>query len=520
MSMILPIKNNSYQFSHYGITLVCMSLIMSCIACDSSEEDTGSSNEPQAGIQAGEMSGEEAGSESGGTAGINAGEMIEAGTDTIDMLTCNEWCTHLIGCALDECVGYTEDESDSLNTLCLNACTDEIVKTAVCDESLNTAEMIEGFSLQCSSTSDGFCEQYTMFCGEWDGETACDDFYNNANPGTFNETQGAFQSCYRHQVGLAMEDPDLYCPYARGEDVCIEQPLGAPLLRRVRAMINRDEGGLGIEVVGRDEDGDVDLFLVEFFFADGNSLQLGENPGPVQVKFNKLTQGNGDFTGSWSTNFSLGTVISIEELSYLEIRIVDAEMNTSFEERVEFIDTPDVGLDEECDPKRGLSRCEDGLLCEILAGGRTRCKETVTECPEFYDLLNLNEAGGRFEGNTSGLVTYGRGYCGGGTSSQVFSFTADQTATYQFYAEGISTEEWPTADPLMWIRSYCDSDDWNAQLGCNDDINLAQRDLNSFIELELMQDQTVYIFVDGYREITSEELGWNGPYILSVTAVP
>ena len=159
-------------------------------------------------------------------------------------------------------------------------------------------------------------------------------------------------------------------------------------------------------------------------------------------------------------------------------------------------------------------------MCEILAGGRTRCKNTVAECPDFYDLIDLNENGGTFEGNTSGLVTYGRGYCGGGTSSQVFSFVADQTARYQFIAEGIATEEWPRPDPLMWIRSYCDSDDWNAQLGCNDDVNLAAGDLNSFIELDLTEGQTVYIFVDGYREITSEELGWNGPYILTVNAVP
>ena len=292
-----------------------------------------------------------------------------------------------------------------------------------------------------------------------------------------------------------------------------------PVIRRVRAYINRQDGGLGLQIDGRDEDNDVLGFTLQYFFDDGQSLQLGESEGPVGLTFSELRQGNGDFVGIWSVPFLIDRNVDLLSLAEIRVTIIDNEEHESYPTRIALLDTPTLSQGEQCDLNRGLSRCDEGDLCGTAAGGRNSCAEAVIACPDYFEVINLNEEGGRFEGDTSGRATYGVGSCGGGTSSQLFSFTADVDGTYTFTAEptGVAPTFMGTPDTLMWIRTHCGFSDWNAELGCNDDINRAVGDLGSRITTELTAGQEVFIFVDGYSDFEQQMEGWSGPFVLSVT---
>jgi hypothetical protein len=279
---------------------------------------------------------------------------------------------------------------------------------------------------------------------------------------------------------------------------------------------------LGIEILGKDAQNDVVSFTIEYFFSDGNSLQLGEEPGPIKVTFNNLRQGNGDLIGVWSIPFLPQLNDFLQDLSLVRVTLIDNAQNESQQIRAMLIDTPTQPDGEKCDLNRGLTRCEDGSLCELRSGGRTRCREAVKTCPDFYEVTDLTASPSQREnawnltGDTEGLATYGLGFCGGGTSSQLFSFTPPVAGNYRFKASGLTSA--PTwggiPDPLMWIRSHCAFSDWNAELGCNDDADRAAEDLSSLIDLSLEANDTVYIFVDGYAE-SVEMPGWSGTFVMS-----
>ena len=304
-----------------------------------------------------------------------------------------------------------------------------------------------------------------------------------------------------------------------GDMAGMEEPLApeVPIIRRVRAYINRQDGGLGLQIDGRDEDNNVKGFTLEYFFDDGEPLVVVEGGGPIQLEFSELRQGNGDFVGLWTIPFLLDANVDLLRLAEAKLTVFDEDENISPETTIALLDTPTMPDGEECDLNRGLSRCGEDSLCETAAGGRTSCGPAVVECPEYYNVVDLNTEGGTYEGDTTGQATYGLGTCGGGSASQVFSFTADAAGSYTFLAEptGVAPGFMGTPDTLMWIRSHCRFSDWVAELACNDDVNTAAQDLRSLINLELEADQTVFVFIDGYSR--NGEIGWTGPFVISVT---
>jgi hypothetical protein len=306
---------------------------------------------------------------------------------------------------------------------------------------------------------------------------------------------------------------------AAGEEIMEPLAPEIPIIRRVRAFINRQDGGLGLQINGRDEDNNVTNFTIEYFFENGESLFAGENSGPIELEFSKLQQGRGDFEGFWTIPFLVDANVDLLTLAEAKVTVLDETGNVSPETTVSLLDTPTVDDGEQCDLNRGLSRCGETSLCETASGGRTTCGPAVAECPEYYNVIDLNAEGGTFEGDTSGQPTYGVGTCGGGSASQVFSFTADAGGQYSFQAEptGIAPGAMGSPDTLMWIRSHCRFSDWVAELGCNDDVNTQAGDLSSIINLDLEAGQTVYIFIDGYSR--NGEVGWTGPFILNVSQI-
>ncbi|MBM4290552.1 MAG: hypothetical protein FJ138_03220 [Deltaproteobacteria bacterium] len=244
-------------------------------------------------------------------------------------------------------------------------------------------------------------------------------------------------------------------------------------------------------------------------------------PGPLNVRFKSLRQGNGDFVGEWSVPVLIESREDLARLTRVKVRVLDETGYASALADLELLPTPTAAISEECDVNRGLSRCADGALCGDAAGGRKKCAAATTACPPYYDVVDLNAAGGRYEGDTTGLATYGRGFCGGGTASKLFSFTADAAGQYAFTSQPLSApDEAPTGpDTLMWIRSHCAFSDWVAELGCNDDINRAIGDLGSRLVLDLAAGQVVYVFIDGYSDPETGMAGWSGRFLLEVAAL-
>ncbi|MEE2644685.1 MAG: hypothetical protein VYD19_07105 [Myxococcota bacterium] len=321
------------------------------------------------------------------------------------------------------------------------------------------------------------------------------------------------------------------------------EDLTVPIIRRVRAYINQQEGGLGLEIAGRDEDNNVEGFTLELLYGDGRKLPLGgpEQSGPVRVVFENLQQGNGDYIGVWSAPFRLGTSLGLEELALAKVTIFDEDGKESEVFEAPLIDPPTVGRGERCDLQRGLSRCEEGLLCGDAAGGRYLCSPATTECPEFFESVDLNgeaamtneDGSVSYLGNTRGCdngsgglgpcATYGVGSCGGGTATNLFTYTASMAGRYQFVVTPLEREDPPMEgemrgppDSLIWLRSHCGFSDWAAELGCNDDIDLPAMNLGSQVSAELEAEQTVYLFVDGYANDAEGIVGWSGPFEVTV----
>ena len=181
-----------------------------------------------------------------------------------------------------------------------------------------------------------------------------------------------------------------------GVETDIEEPLApeVPIIRRVLAYINRQDGGLGLQIDGRDEDNNVTGFTLEYFFDDGEPLVVVEGGGPIALEFNELRQGNGDFVGYWTIPFLLDINVDLLRLAEARLTVFDEDENASPEKTIILLDTPTVPDGEECDLNRGLSRCGEESLCETAAGGRTTCGQAVIECPEYYNVIDLNVEGG------------------------------------------------------------------------------------------------------------------------------
>ena len=286
---------------------------------------------------------------------------------------------------------------------------------------------------------------------------------------------------------------------------------GAPVITTLNAYLNRDDGGFGFVLDGTDMENDVLAFSIAVWDAAGEPIQFDEDGGSVDVLFNALSQGLGSFRGSWSVSFNIDSRFG--GMSKVEIGVLDEAMNRSATIIPEFLDAPEVDRDENCDINRGLSRCLDGDLCGSLAGGRFSCQPDAVECPDFFMAIDLNaEADWTFDGNTMGTGSHARGHCGGGAGDQVFRFVPPEAGRYTIRAETVT----PDGDPLMYVRTHCRFPDVNAELGCNDDINVGAGNLASQLELALPAGEPIFIFVDGFDHGDPMVEPWRGPYRLVV----
>lgn len=286
--------------------------------------------------------------------------------------------------------------------------------------------------------------------------------------------------------------------------------LPVPRITTLTAWLNRVDGGFGFIVEGQDPQDDVLAFSIEVYDAQNQLIQLDEDGGAVDVLFDNLRQGLGQFRGQFSLSFDVDGRFAT--MSRVRIGVLDRAENRSALMEPTFMDTPEVGRDETCDPNRGLSRCLPGDLCGTLAGGRFSCQPQEVECPAFFMAIDLNaQPDFTFTGDTSNTGSHARGHCGGGAGDQVFRFVPPVAGRYILAVEPTQ----PGGDPLLYVRTHCRFPDVSAELGCSDDssaMNLSPR-----LVLELAADTPIFLFVDGFDTGNPEETPWRGPYTLRVT---
>ena len=128
-----------------------------------------------------------------------------------------------------------------------------------------------------------------------------------------------------------------------GEEMAgMEEPLApeVPIIRRVRAFINRQDGGLGLQIDGRDEDNNVKEFSIEYFLDSGEPLVVSPEGGAITLGFTELRQGNGDFVGFWTIPFLIDANVDLLSLAEAKLTVTDEDGNISPETTVALLDTP------------------------------------------------------------------------------------------------------------------------------------------------------------------------------------
>ena len=185
------------------------------------------------------MGGETVNSDMGMTGGIGldigGGEPMMTGGEE-RMPSCLISCAEFVECTIKQCPGYDDEDDSLLMQECLGLCTTSIAeifdRLTGCVEKIRFAATVRTDFLNfCDSESEGFCETYIATCGEWLGETQCEDHYNNAPEMGSLITSGAHRRCYEFHLGSAMSSLDdgdeagvrEGCERAAGLNTCIDQ---------------------------------------------------------------------------------------------------------------------------------------------------------------------------------------------------------------------------------------------------------------------------------------------------------
>ncbi len=176
-----------------------------------------------------------AGETSGGqtTAGESLAGETSAGEEE-RMPSCLLSCAEFVECAIKQCPGYDQTDDALLMEECLGLCNTNIAQLfdqlTGCPEKIRFASTVRTDFLDfCDSVTEGFCETYVATCGEWLGETACDELYNEAPLSGDEYTSGAHRQCYEFHLGTAqrgLEEGDQGrvqqgCERAAGLNTCV-----------------------------------------------------------------------------------------------------------------------------------------------------------------------------------------------------------------------------------------------------------------------------------------------------------
>ena len=173
---------------------------------------------------------------------------------------------------------------------------------------------------------------------------------------------------------------------------------------------------------------------------------------------------------------------------------------------------------DECDAESPLDVCPADAVCFVANpddGSAGVCTVIVAECPaEYGEVADLNAAAvAEGEWSFDGDSTTGFGLSS--ASDACFNAGDDPEAlaiAHVFVAPATGLYGFETAtefDSVLYVRTSCGFID--TELSCNDDDDRGNFTTTSYVEVELVEGETYFVFVDGYN---ADDFG---PYTLIAT---
>jgi len=253
-----------------------------------------------------------------------------------------------------------------------------------------------------------------------------------------------------------------------------------------------EAGSFAIYIEGTDGDEDLTEIAFQLFTAEGENIpeELYQTP------LSHMISEDGHFK-AWFHLVNEG----IAQVAIGGIAIaIDAAGNQS--ESMDLQEATTEAADGFCDPNRTVNFCEVGLCNDFVC-----VAEPDAACPGEWEVMDLSTMENWiYEGSTDGSEDYtGGASCGGGVAQNIFAFTAPSADYYSF----TTSVEGENDDTVLYIRDYCNIDDSSIEVGCNDD--RLGGGYASQLNVELEAEQTVFVFVDGYK---NPDAPWSGNYRL------
>ena len=259
-----------------------------------------------------------------------------------------------------------------------------------------------------------------------------------------------------------------------------------PVLTGGVAAYNADLNNVGFEVSGTDatpEGADIDGFEVSFLDGMGTDL-LGQSIGlTLDITIDDLdpSQFTASFSGGWvEPDQMIAAPVSIVVVAFDALGLSSDPFTLE-------VGTPAAAeADATCDPFGALNVCGEGYICVETC---TTEESIDYSCPSDWTVTELSLDTPLMSDNSTSTIM-GESSCGGGGPSDVYSFTAATAGTYHFTA---SSDD-QGVDMLIYARTYCSNFIPSFEPACNDDYD----GLNSGVEVELAEGETMYLFIDSY----------------------
>ena len=260
-----------------------------------------------------------------------------------------------------------------------------------------------------------------------------------------------------------------------------------PVLEDATIFLNRDTGAISAEVLGTA--GSFSGVRYEILDADAAVIAEGTWFGEIEIE-------DGAFLGAVN---GLLDVDARAAAASARLWAVDGVGIESMVVAVAMFQVPVVVEEgDACDPSGARTACNESSC--VAADDGFACTVIAFACPDDWTVVDLN-AGNVGENLWSvdgdlardDLEDHGVGSCGEPTgANELFSFTAPAAGVYRFETSSAADN----ADTTIWARAACGVPE--TELQCNDDKSLD--DYLSVLDLPLLADETIYLFVDSYLE--------------------
>ncbi len=290
----------------------------------------------------------------------------------------------------------------------------------------------------------------------------------------------------------------------------------APVLGRTEAWLEQTSSQLSLDVAGLL--GSARITSIDYTLLDADGAILATLTGMERVS-EDLDVSVDDVPNppqfSGGVNLSLAAKYdrqTLGQVEFIRVWIVDEFGGRSDAQDTFFSPPNPLAPDQMCDPDNARTRCPVEHMCydpSLDQAQGNQCSRFLETCPAEWSPINLiadNPVGpwvynGDLARDARMLEAHGRPTCSASATGRnhLFEFTAPRAGRYQFATTG------DLADTILWVRSACSLAAPIFELACNDDSIGAF----SSVSIDMIQNQTVYVFVDSY------DVEGRGPYRLT-----